>query len=169
MARFTELFSEYITGGGALPPSFSNIEGFSNLFLLYYCDKEIGFETEQLFYTKLCLYADLYVDKYVQRINDLTSAWGLVRAPVKTHYDKYDFGNQEAKQTTLPVDATTSDDIQPNLVNQNKEYTNESTHEESGATIDEAQRYIDFLNKEVNSIMLDLLKKFETCFMGVYL
>lgn len=53
MAKYTELFSEYLEGGGELPAAFSQIDGFEDLFIGHFIDKEIGFETEVLFTIKL--------------------------------------------------------------------------------------------------------------------
>lgn len=43
MAKYTELFAEYLEGGGSLPAAFAEIVGFEDLFVARYCDKEIGF------------------------------------------------------------------------------------------------------------------------------
>ena len=86
MAKYTELFAEYIEKGGQLPASFSLILGFGDLFKKHYCDKEIGFETELLFYMKLEEKADLYMQKYADRIALIASAWLDYNAPAKVHY-----------------------------------------------------------------------------------
>lgn len=173
MAKYTMLFAEYLERGGACPASFSLINGFEDLFKKHYCDKEIGFETEALFYIKLEEKADLYMQLYADKIARLANAWLGYDAPVKVRYitdDKtFTGGEQHAKTTELPFDSTTAD---PSIKNDAEEYTNtdatERREEESGETNDEAQRKVEFLNTRVYSLLNELLNVFKTCFMGVY-
>lgn len=86
MAKYTMLLAEYLERGGQLPASFSLINGFTDLFKKHYCDKEIGFETELLFFMKLDEKADLYMQAYADKIQRLATAWNVFDAPVKTRY-----------------------------------------------------------------------------------
>lgn len=56
MAKYTELFSEYIQAGGQYPAAFKNVQvngdNLSDLFMTRYGDREIGFETPALFALK---------------------------------------------------------------------------------------------------------------------
>ena len=173
MAKYTELLAEYLEAGGELPDVFDTIEGFEDLFIAHYCDKEIGFETEALFAVKLELYANIYVPKYAERITALATAWTNASNPTKVHYERYDTtvnaGAQRAQTTDLPFDATTAT---PSSVTASDAYINTdariTNREESGVTVDEAYNVIDRLNEEVFPIVLRLLRAFEPCFMGVY-
>lgn len=165
MAKYTELFSEYIEGGGALPSSFALINGFEDLFKIHFCDKEIGFETETLFTIKLEEVATLYMQKYADRISNLAT-WVLkINAPAKTHYTTTIYGHQKSETTELPIDSTTAE---ASLINDLKQHTNTNELVESGATSDEVIKMLNFLNSEVNNILVSLLRKFDNLFMKVY-
>ena len=167
------LFAEYLERGGACPASFSEIQGFEDLFKKHYCDKEIGYETEALFFMKLDEKADLFILPYKDKIARLASAWTGYDSPAKVRYtteDKtFNGGKQKAKTTELPYDSTTAD---ASLINESDAYENTDASErmerETGKTIDEAQRAIEFLNKRVHNLLIDLLNEFKSCFMGVY-
>ena len=173
MAKYTELFVEYLAGGGALPSAFNQIEGFEDLFKGYYADKEIGFETEELFAIKLETYANIFIPIYKQRIDDLAVAITGARNPTKTFYENYNAyinaGKQKGTQTELPYDSTTAE---PTTVTESDAYQNAenktTTRTESGATVNEAYYKIERLNSEVKPLILKLLKEFAPCFMGIY-
>lgn len=80
----TELFTQYIANNGgadkALPVLFDkvpsiDIDGekttFRDSFILNFCDREIGFETEQLFALKLEGRAKLVLPKYINKLTEL--------------------------------------------------------------------------------------------------
>lgn len=173
MAKYTELLAEYLEAGGELPDVFDTIEGFEDLFVGHYSDKEIGFETEALFAVKLELYAELYIPIYAARIDALATAWTNAANPTKVHYERYDTtvnaGAQRAQTTDLPFDATTAT---PSSVTASDAYINTdariTNREESGVTVDEAYRVIDKLNDAVKPLIVKLLDEFSPCFMGVY-
>ena len=173
MAKYTILFAEYLERGGLCPASFSLIQGFEEIFKKHYCDKEIGFETEALFFMKLEEKADLFMQLYADKISRLASAWAGYENPAKVRYIKEDKtfngGKQKAQTTELPFN---SESAEASLINDTDAYVNtdanERTEKESGKTIDEAQRAIEFLNAKVHSLLLDLLNEFKPCFMGVY-
>ena len=191
MAKYTMLLAEYLERGGQLPASFSLINGFEDLFKKHYCDKEIGFETELLFFMKLDEKADLYMQLYADKIQRLATAWHVFDAPVKTRYvlddrkynagarkQTFNGGAQHAETTELPFD---SESAEPNVLSDNNAYENttdddayednerkETTIEESGEDHDEAVRSIEFLNTKVYSLLNELLLVFKPCFMGVY-
>lgn len=167
------LLAEYLAKGGALPSSFALIEGFEDLFVAKYCDKEIGFETDALFAIKLELKADLIMQAYKDKIDARALYWAKVPNPTKVHYEhattQYNMGAQKVKTTELPFDSTTAE---PNLINQNDAYSNdderEARHEDNGETLDEVMRMLDFLNKDVTTLIEKCLDEFKPLFMGVY-
>lgn len=173
MAKYTMLFAEYLERGGACPASFSLVQGFEEIFKKHYCDKEIGFETEALFFMKLDEKADIYMQLYADKIQRLASAWLGYDAPAKVRfteeYKTFDGGAQKAKTTELPFDSETAE---ASLINDTDAYQNKDntarTETESGKTIDEAQKAIEFLNTKVYSLIVELLDVFKPCFMGVY-
>lgn len=173
MAKYTMLLAEYLERGGQLPASFSQIEGFKDLFIKYYCDKELGFETETLFKTKLELYADLYIASYAEKIRRKATAWLEFDAPIKVTYETddttFNAGATKGKTSELPFNAVSAN---PSVVNENDAYENNNNRvlkrEESGKDDDQAIKALEFLNREVESLVLQLLDKFKNCFMGVY-
>lgn len=125
MAKYTELFSEYLERGGQLPASFALIDGFEDLFKLHYCDKEIGFETEALFQMKLERTARINMPFYADRIRRLASAYYNFDVPAKVRYEIYNgvmklgeqngrttqddnLGEQNGTTTELPFDSATA-------------------------------------------------------------
>ena len=173
MAKYTMTLAEYLAKGGALPSSFALIDGFENHFIGRYCDKEIGFETDALFSIKLEAKANLVMQAYKDRIDTRALYWTRVSNPTKVYYEKattkYDMGQQRIKTTELPFD---SEGAEPNLINENDPYHNEdkreTRREENGETLDEVLRMLDFLNKDVTTLVEKCLNEFETLFMKVY-
>ena len=173
MAKYTETFAEYLDKGGTLPTSFNLITGFEDLFKHYYCDKEIGFETEALFFMKLDMYADLHMQRYKDRLDLEASILTEFEDPTKyindVQTDELDAGAQSGTTTELPFDAT---DAQPSVKNDTSAYRNVATKRynrtEHGATDDEALRRVEFIQKRMEAIKIQLLEEFKPCFMEIY-
>lgn len=85
-AEHTEFFSEYIANNGgaenALPSLFDKVPNitiddevttFKDAFILNFCEREIGFETEELFALKLEARAKLVLPFYITKLNQLAS------------------------------------------------------------------------------------------------
>ena len=173
MAKYTMLLAEYLQKGGQLPASFSLIQGFEDLFIAKYCDKEIGFETDELFRIKLEYTADLIMKSYADKIATRAIYWTKANNPTKTYYEKTttlsNIGAQKNKTTDLPFNSV---EAEPNSISDLGERQDtgevEIRREENGETADEVLRIIDFLNKEVNPLIEKLLNEFKDLFMGVY-
>lgn len=173
MAKYTELFSEYLADGGALPSVFETITGFADLFKGYYADKEIGFETEELFAIKLETYANIFIPIYKERLEDLALAITGARNPAKTFYENYstivNAGKKKGTLTELPFN---SQSATPSSITENDAYTNTdnkvTNRTEAGATVNEAFYKVDKLNEAVQPLILKLLKEFAPCFMEIY-
>lgn len=82
----TELFTQYIANNGgaenALPSLFDKVPNitiddevttFKDAFILNFCEREIGFETEELFALKLESRAKLVLPFYISKLNQLAS------------------------------------------------------------------------------------------------
>lgn len=82
----TELFTQYIANNGgaenALPSLFDKVPNitiddevttFKDAFILNFCDREIGFETEELFALKLESRAKLVLPFYIDKLKKLAS------------------------------------------------------------------------------------------------
>lgn len=120
----TELFTQYIANNGgaesALPSLFDKIPSividdetttFKDAFVLNFCDREIGFETEALFALKLEGRAKLIIPRYVRKLEELA---------------KLDYINAQRteKETRTSTSKTTDGG------------TDTMTHETSGTTTD---------------------------------
>ena len=79
--KYTELFTEYIANNGgaenALPSLFDKVPSitidgevttFKDAFILNFCDREIGFEIEELFALKLESRAKLVLPFYINKL-----------------------------------------------------------------------------------------------------
>ena len=183
MAKYTELFAEYRAKGNSLPSIFSEIDGFADLFDAYYCDKEIGFETEYLFGIKLEMYAQLNVPHFKKLIEIQTHALAQAKDPEKLRVTDYEFnkgkvtrqyGEKVNKQKDLPMDSVSANE---SFVSTDAQHTDtesslkdEATTEvtETGMTPDEALRFMETLNKNIKDLKQALLDSFKPCFMQVY-
>lgn len=195
MAKYTELYIDYVKGGGAIPASFGLIEGFADLFLQRYCASEIGLETEELFALKLESKANLVMNDYAERIRLLAQQYAKIDAPAKTIYEKStltrntgarkstsatDYGEQESTSTELPFNAQNAE---PSIKNNSgaKHDANETNTEaavdsetrefersEGGASLDEVLRSLEYLNGRVKHVLEECLVEFKPLFMGIY-
>lgn len=173
MAKYTMLLAEYLEMGGQLPASFAEINGFEDLFKAHYCDKELGFETELLFFMKLSAKAEVVIPLYKNKLTRLTNEWENFDDPVRTiavvENKKFNAGAQKGKTTELPLNASSA---QPNVINDTDAYENTenrgTTTRESGNTHEEVKKGIEFLSQPAKKVMYDLLDEFKTCFMLVY-
>ena len=163
MAKYTELYSEYLASGGAVPTAaFAEVsDDFEDLFTAYYCDREIGVETEELFAIKLNLRAAMVCPLYKARIAAYDGVLGKVGAASKVR--TFNAGEQSGDVTVLPINSVSA---QPNSKTSTAAYTNTETIE--GETTDEALRLEEFYRKKVHDVKLQCLKEFENLFMRVY-
>ena len=173
MAKYTMLLADYLARGGALPSSFALIEGFEDAFIARYCDHEIGFETDALFAIKLEAKANLIMQAYADRIAERAYYWAKVENPTKVYYEEatteYNMGNQKIKTTELPFNSTNAT---PSAISENDAYKNDDKRivekRDNGETLDEVMRMLDFLNKDVTTLVEKCLDAFKPLFMAVY-
>ena len=163
MAKYTELYSEYLASGGAVPTAaFAEVsDDFEDLFTAYYCDREIGVETEELFAIKLNLRAAMVCPLYKARIAAYDGVLGKVGAASKVR--TFNAGAQSGDVTVLPINSISA---QPNSKTSTAAYTNTETVE--GETPDEALKLEEFYRKKVHDVKLQCLQEFENLFMRVY-
>lgn len=106
MAKYTELLAEYLKSGGELPAAFDTIDGLKDLFIGRFIEREIGFETPELFQIKLEYKANLIIPVYQKRINELEQAYANLANPIKTRIRsggiKRDYGERNTTNTQDP-------------------------------------------------------------------
>lgn len=180
-AKYTEYLSDYLEEH-ELPAIFDEIDGFEDLFVATYCDREIGLETEALFEIKLEAKANNVIPLYKQRLTAYNGALATAQEAKRVitesitggYTDTIDFGAQKQKATDLPLDYSTL--TNPSSVTESDAYQNgnereetrELTREESGETTLEAYDVVSRLQGEIYNIMRLLLKEFEVLFMGIF-
>lgn len=173
MAKYTMTLAEYLEAGYTLPASFSKVQGFEEHFKGRFIDCEIGFETPALFELKLKAKADLIMQAYADRIQVRATYWTRASNPAKTYYEvnstKYNMGKQKSKTTELPFNSASAE---PNLINESEAYSNDDKRtvqrQEDGQTIDELMRMLDFLNKDVLTLVEKCLEEYKPLFMAIY-
>lgn len=173
MAKYTLLLCEYLKDGFSLPSSFSLIEGFADLFTAYYCDKEIGFETEELFEIKLNMKAELIMQSYSDKIAERAKYWAKIETPAKTFYSKEsvskNYGKQKSQGTELPFNAA---EASPNTITESDAYSDSDERvketRSDGLDLSEIMKAIDYLNKDASTLTEKCLKEFSSLFMKVY-
>ena len=176
MAKYTETLYEYIEGGGVLPSSFAQIEGFETLFVQHFAGREIGFETEPLFKNALEEVATINIPYYKNTLPLINSVLERLKNPDKTRREKRTYG--EARQTTnsnasskeVPYDAATS---LPSASSESSATTTSQTHEDGAeytdyVAIDENLRLLEEATQTKFNVLEKLLREFDHCFMGVY-
>lgn len=89
MARYTELFAEWLENGGELPAAFNNImigeNSLADIFTAQYAAREIGFETPILFEMKLNAYAATLIPDLKAGLDAFSGALSAMDAPTHTH------------------------------------------------------------------------------------
>lgn len=170
MAFYTETLREYVLRGNEFPESFILINktgyDFSALFYEYYADREIGFETEELFSLKLKKVADMYIPEYVKIIENYNSVIEALKAKSKKTESLTENGKITTRQFDLPIAGETTG-INPSGIGETEPTTTKTTatNDESA---DELTRKIDWLMGQENNAIEQLLEKFERCFMQVF-
>ena len=177
MAKYTELFAEYVEGGGTLPSSsFALIPDFEDLFKERYCGSEIGFETEALFAIKLDMKARLIMPTYAARLTAIDAAILKLQAPLKERSEKRGYGKQhsetenDANNTELPFDADTALPSSKSHAEGSAEvdYHEDNMTYTDYVTIDENIKIIEALSGKRDSLIEKCLEEFKPLFMGVY-
>ena len=168
MSKYTETLVEFLEGGGVLPAAFAKIEGFEDLFVARYCDKEIGFETEALFQIKLEERAAIILPAYVKRIQATEAAWLTVTDPTRTQTRTFASGEKRSSSSSLPLNSQTA---QPSQTAKADAFTDTDTTTFERMTPDEALCRAEYFQKLDGTawILLDAcLREFENLFMKVY-
>lgn len=170
MAFYTETLREYINHGNELPESFGLIVqsgyDFNTIFFEHFADREIGFETEELFALKVKKVADLYIPDYVKIIENYESIIEALKAKTKKAESITENEKITTRQFDLPV-AGATDGINPSGIGET-DPTRAKTTTTSDESPDELTRKVDWLLGQEKNAIMDLLERFERCFMQVF-
>lgn len=170
MAFYTETLREYINHGNELPESFGLIAqtgyDFNTIFFEHFADREIGFETEELFALKVKKVADLYIPDYVKIIQNYESIIEALKAKTKKSESLTENEKITTRQFDLPV-AGATDGINPSGIGET-DPTRAKTTTTTDESADELTRKVDWLLGQEKNALMDLLERFERCFMQVF-
>lgn len=197
-AEHTEFFTEYIANNGgaenALPTLFDKVPSitiddevttFKDAFILNFCDREIGFETEELFALKLEARAKLVLPFYINKLNQLASIDYInakrTESETRTSTGNITDGGKDTNtrfkgenpliDTTLTFNAKAVSEQETNEIgygkNTNTTGSENVTREYTDGDIEERNLYERVLNDTMN-VWHEIFKKFESLFMQVW-
>ena len=196
--KYTELFTEYIANNGgaenALPSLFDKVPNlttdgevttFKDAFILNFCDREIGFETEELFALKLESRAKLVLPFYINKLKQLESIDYInakrteseTRAITGNITDSGKDTNTRFKgenpliDTDLTFNAKAVSEQEKNEVgygkNTNSTGSENVTREFTDSGI-EARDLYERILKDTMNVWNEMIKKFDSLFMQVW-
>ena len=194
----TELFTQYIANNGgaeqALPSLFDKVPNiaiddevttFKDAFILNFCEREIGFETEELFALKLEARAKLVLPFYISKLNQLASIDYInakrTESEKRTNTGNITDGGKDTNtrfkgekpliDTTLTFNAKAVTEQEINEIgygkNTNTTGSENVTREYTDGGIEERELYERVLNDTMN-VWNEIFKKFESLFMQVW-
>ena len=194
----TELFTQYIANNGgaenALPSLFDKVPNitiddevttFKDAFILNFCEREIGFETEELFALKLEARAKLVLPFYISKLNQLASIDYIsakrTESETRTTTGNITDGGKDTNtrfkgenpliDTTLTFNAKAVTEQETNEIgygkNTNTTGSENVTREYTDSGIEARDLYERVLNDTMN-VWNEIFKKFESLFMQVW-
>ena len=197
-AKYTEMFTEYIANNGgaenALPSLFDKVPNitidgevttFKDAFILNFCDREIGFETEELFALKLESRAKLVLPFYINKLKQLSGIDYInakrteseTRAITGTIIDGVQESNTRLKGENPLIDtdysfnpkAVTEQERNQSGYSKNTDSTgNENVTREFTDSGIEARDLYERVLKDTMNIWNEIFKKFDSLFMQVW-
>lgn len=194
----TELFTQYIANNGgaenALPSLFDKVPNitvddevttFKDAFILNFCDREIGFETEELFALKLESRAKLVLPFYISKLKQLASidyinakrtetetraSTGNITDGGKDTNTRFK-GENPLIDTSLTFNAKAVTEQETNEIgygkNTNTTGSENVTREYTDSGIEARDLYERVLNDTMN-VWNEIFKKFDSLFMQVW-
>lgn len=194
----TELFTQYIANNGgaenALPSLFDKVPNitiddevttFKDAFILNFCEREIGFETEELFALKLESRAKLVLPFYIDKLKQLASIDYINAKRTETEkrtntgniIDSGKDTNTRFKgenpliDTSLSFNAKAVSEQEQNEIgygkNTNTTGSENVTREYTDSGIEARDLYERVLNDTMN-VWNEIFKKFDSLFMQVW-
>lgn len=194
----TELFTQYIANNGgaenALPSLFDKVPSitiddeittFKDAFILNFCDREIGFETEELFALKLESRAKLVLPFYISKLNQLASIDYInakrTESETRTSTGNITDGGKDTNtrfkgenpliDTSLTFNAKAVTEQETNEIgygkNTNTTGSENVTREYTDSGIEARDLYERVLNDTMN-VWNEIFKKFDSLFMQVW-
>lgn len=194
----TELFTQYIANNGgaenALPSLFDKVPNitiddevttFKDAFILNFCEREIGFETEELFALKLEARAKLVLPFYIEKLKQLASIDYMnakrTESETRTSTGNITDGGKDTStrfkgenpliDTSLTFNAKAVTEQETNEIgygkNTNTTGSENVTREYTDSGIEARDLYERVLNDTMN-VWNEIFKKFDSLFMQVW-
>ena len=194
----TELFTQYIANNGgaeqALPSLFDKVPNitvddevttFKDAFILNFCDREIGFETEELFALKLESRAKLVLPFYINKLKQLAGIDYInakrTESETRTTTGNITDGGKDTNtrfkgenpliDTTLTFNAKAVTEQETNEIgygkNTNTTGSENVTREYTDSGTEARDLYERVLNDTMN-VWHEIFKKFDSLFMQVW-
>lgn len=194
----TELFTQYIANNGgaenALPSLFDKVPNitidgevttFKDAFILNFCEREIGFETEELFALKLESRAKLVLPFYISKLKQLASIDYInakrTESETRTTTGNITDGGKDTNtrfkgenpliDTSLTFNAKAVSEQETNEIgygkNTNTTGSENVTREYTDSGIEARDLYERVLNDTMN-VWNEIFKKFDSLFMQVW-
>lgn len=194
----TELLTQYIANNGgaenALPSLFDKVPNitiedevttFKDAFILNFCEREIGFETEELFALKLEARAKLVLPFYINKLKQLASIDYInakrTESETRTTTGNITDGGKDTNtrfkgenpliDTTLTFNAKAVTEQETNEIgygkNTNTTGSENVTREYTDSGIEARDLYERVLNDTMN-VWHEIFKKFDSLFMQVW-
>ena len=194
----TELFTQYIANNGgaenALPSLFDKLPNitiddevttFKDAFILNFCEREIGFETEELFALKLESRAKLVLPFYINKLKQLVNIDYInakrTESEKRTNTGNITDGGKDTNtrfkgenpliDTTLTFNAKAVTEQEINEIgygkNTNTTGSEDVTREYTDSGIEARDLYERVLNDTMN-VWNEIFKKFDSLFMQVW-
>lgn len=185
MARYTELFSEWLEEGGEMPAPFNNIMIGDNtlwdIFTAHFAAREIGFETPVLFNLKLNEYAAVLIPELKSGLDAFSGALTAMVDPqvknTKSGAIQREYGERKRNDWDNPT-ANDNDEIDLTDVGSqhitldsggtDTETYNNVTDINSAKTVADGIAIYNALSQEVQSYLQIWLKKFDPIFMQIF-
>ena len=194
----TELFTQYIANNGgaenALPSLFDKVPNitiddevttFKDAFILNFCDREIGFETEELFSLKLESRAELVLPFYINKLKQLASIDYInakrTESETRTTTGNITDGGKDTNtrfkgenpliDTTLAFNAKAVTEQETNEIGYGKNTNTTGNENVTREYTDSGIEARDLYERVLNDTMImwnEIFKKFESLFMQVW-
>lgn len=187
MARYTELFSEWLEAGGVMPAVFDTVQidgvKLTDIFKSKYADREIGFETPTLFELKLNEYTAVLMPELKDGLEGFKQAlktmWNPNKKHVKTGKIERSYGQSKRNTWDNPTPATgdftavdLTDAASQNITIDAERIDLENyasvTDTETGVTVSEGLAVYQALSQPAQSFLQNWLNKFDGLFMQIF-
>lgn len=185
MARYTELFAEWLENGGKMPAVFDNVEvegePLADIFIAYYAAREIGFETPELFELKFNALAAILINDLIAGLQAYSGALMTMDDPTDTHIKtgaiKREYGERKRNfwENPTATSATEIDltDAGSQNITKDSVYTDTETYNNlidigTVRSVSDGVAVYKALSEPAKNFFEVWLNKFDALFMQIY-